>query len=117
MLPYGAKEAFFLPEIVELPRHGHSVTVVPMHPRASRVHGKDLVLDVMRQPLVSLEVVLYALASALTAPVRTLKALALIFRSRNAAIFSKNLVALPKALWLARKAKQSGADHIHAQWA
>jgi glycosyltransferase involved in cell wall biosynthesis len=29
----------------------------------------------------------------------------------------RNLAVLPKALWLARRARHSGADHIHAHWA
>jgi glycosyltransferase involved in cell wall biosynthesis len=29
----------------------------------------------------------------------------------------KNLLVVPKSLWLARVAKRWGADHIHAQWA
>jgi glycosyltransferase involved in cell wall biosynthesis len=37
--------------------------------------------------------------------------------ARTVGVFLKNLVVFPKGLWLARVARQIGADHIHAQWA
>ena len=40
-----------------------------------------------------------------------------LFRSRNLTTLLKNLMVYPKSLWIARLARQWGAEHIHAQWA
>jgi colanic acid/amylovoran biosynthesis glycosyltransferase len=117
MLPYGPKEAFFLPELQELRRQGHVVTVVPMWPRGAILHAAGTTLDVLTEPVFSVEVLWSAVLSLLRAPCRTLRSVALLFRSRSAATAAKNFGVVPKALWLARKAAELRTDHIHVQWA
>jgi colanic acid/amylovoran biosynthesis glycosyltransferase len=118
-LPYGANEPFVIAEIAHLERAGCEVTVVPLRPRGSVVHGDAaaLLAKATVLPLVSGTILRAALSEALGAPSATLRALASLFGSRTPHILLKNLVVFPKALWLSRYARRLGADHLHAHWA
>jgi colanic acid/amylovoran biosynthesis glycosyltransferase len=115
-LPDGASEAFIIPEIEALTRHGHEVLVVPRSPGGGVVHGEDLVAISRRERLFSPRVLKAALQVSAAAPIRALSAATCAFRSRSARLAMKNLAVVPKALWLANVATLWGADHIHCHW-
>lgn len=117
--PFSFGEAFITPEIVELQRRGHSVTVIPVRPRQHVRHGDvaAFIHSTIRQPLMSGQIVKGSICELLRDPVRTLDALRLIARSRTPTILAKNLAVVPKGLWLARTARNAAVDHIHAHWA
>jgi len=117
--PYTEVEAFLTPEITALTRHGHEVLIVPRSPKRFIVHGDaQPMVDITRtQPLVSLEIIKAALAEVRRSPIKAVKALSLLMRSRNANILMKNLAVYTKGLWLAQIAREWGATHIHAHWA
>jgi glycosyltransferase involved in cell wall biosynthesis len=48
---------------------------------------------------------------------RSLTAAQVLVRSRSLGVALKNLAIVPKALWLARFAREWKADHIHCHWA
>lgn len=112
--PHGPLEAFVLPEIAALKRLGHQVCVVPMWPRGRLVHAdaQPHLAGTLTAPLVSGPI----LASAVSRFPRSLPVLArtLGTRPRQAA---KNLAVHPKALWLAGRLQELGAEHVHAHWA
>jgi colanic acid/amylovoran biosynthesis glycosyltransferase len=119
MLPFGPMEAFFIPEIVELKRRGHDVLVVPMRPRGRVMHedARAFLRDTLATGVLSPRVLAAGLLEGATRPLRTLACLWEIRRSRSVRVLLKNLVVFPKGLWLARVARRSRAEHIHAQWA
>jgi glycosyltransferase involved in cell wall biosynthesis len=118
-MPFGSLEPFFIPEVQEMVRQGCQLLIVPRSP-LTEVNNRDALglpeLAVSR-PLVCGEILVAALRELLRHPVRALTALGWLFRSRDPKTCLKNLVAYPKSLWIARLARQWGADHIHAQWA
>jgi glycosyltransferase involved in cell wall biosynthesis len=117
--PYGATEPFLVPEIAELGRLGCDVSIVPTRPDEAVAHAdaQPLIAKTVSAPLLSGAILRAALGETVRAPVPVVRAAGLLLRSRNPRILLKNLAVLPKALWLARLARRSRADHLHAHWA
>jgi glycosyltransferase involved in cell wall biosynthesis len=116
-LPYGPSEAFIIPEVNELIRRGHSVTVIPRSPRSFGIHAKELAAEVQAEGLLTHRVLQRAAGYLLAHPVRVAALTRYVFQSRSLSIAIKNFSVLPKALWLANFAQHWGADHIHCHWA
>jgi glycosyltransferase involved in cell wall biosynthesis len=118
-LPFTSVESFIIPEILEVQRRGHRVTVVPIRPRGSFVHedARPLLESAITQPVFSLSIVCKALAEIARAPALLGRYARLLAASRNLRIFFKNLAVFPKGLWLADIVKRRAVDHIHAHWA
>jgi colanic acid/amylovoran biosynthesis glycosyltransferase len=118
MLPFGPGEGFLVPEVSELAKTAE-LTIVPMHPRGPLLHRDMLRLRplVVEEPLCSVSIVGAALAEAARAPGRVLRLLVMLLGSRSARLVAKNLLVLPKGLWLGRYARRLGVEHIHAHWA
>jgi len=118
-LPLSAGETFIVPEIVELQRRGHRVTVVPVRPRCPVIHedARRLTGSTIAEPLLSLPIVGTALAEVVRSPALALRSASLLAKSRNFRLLLKNLSVFPKGLWLARVARRQRVDHIHAHWA
>ena len=114
--PYGRNDTFFGPEVRELVRQGVDLLAVPVRPRgpASTLDAEPLAL---KRPLLDPGIAGAALAQLARAPRLTLAAFLLLLRSPRPNVLLRNLAAFPKALWLARIAREWGADHIHAHWA
>jgi colanic acid/amylovoran biosynthesis glycosyltransferase len=118
-MPFGSGETFFGPEILEILRRGHRVTVVPIRPRRLITHedARSLTEFSTVEPVLSLSVIGGALAEIRRAPLLVTRCALQLAAARSVGVFLKNLLVFPKGLWLARVARQAGADHIHAQWA
>ena len=118
-LPYGTGETFVVPEILELQKRGHRVTVVPLRSRGGVPHGDAglLTATTVAEPLVSLTVLGQAFRQFANAPSRVFQILCFLAGSRNPAVFLKNMTVLPKGLWLAQLARDKRVDHIHAHFA
>lgn len=117
MLPYGHQEAFFLPELQELQRLGHEVILVPVRPRGTVVHDAARAFTVLAHGAIDWPIVAGAMRMFLRAPLACLRAAMLVLKSRSPAIFLKNALILPKALWLSAEAMRIGTNHVHSQWA
>lgn len=117
-LPYGPGEAFVIPELTELIRRGHAVTIVPAYGRGAVVHddARPLVGAATRRRLVSPAIARDAVLELLRAPRRVLRAAFLVTRSRDRRILAKNLAVLPKAIALARLLRERRTEHVHAHW-
>ncbi len=117
-LPHGKKEAFIIPEIIELKRRGHEVLIVPTYPRGEVLHGdvEPLMSHVISRPLLSASIARAAVRQFAENPVKASETLSRLFRSRSAGVLLKNLAVYPKGLWLADLARDWRADHIHAHW-
>jgi len=117
-LPFGPGETFVVPEVEELLRRGHEVRVVPLWPRGGMVHegARRLLPLTAAHHLASPRVLYSAALYAARRPIPVARALMAARASRTPAILAKNLIAFPKALWLAREAARWRAHHIHAHW-
>ena len=118
-LPFSFDETYIVPEILELQRRGHQVTVIPVRPHRAVIHedARSLTASTIAEPVLSVSIVGNALAEIVRAPSLAVRSALLLMTSRNVRILVKNLVVLPKGLWLARVARQRGVDHIHAHFA
>ena len=114
--PCGQNDTFFGPEVRELVRQGVDVLAVPVRPRGP-ITTPDAESLTARKPLLDGEIARAAVAELVRSPAATLAAFLLLFRSPRPSVLLRNLVAFPKALWLARLARSWRADHIHAHWA
>jgi hypothetical protein len=119
-MPFGVGEEFVIAEVKEWLRRGHEVLIIPRSARGKRVVNQDarcLQQATVGIALWSPRLIATAICEALQHPMRLLKALRVVCGSRNTAILWKNLVVLPKAIWLARLVKRRHVDHIHVHWA
>jgi colanic acid/amylovoran biosynthesis glycosyltransferase len=117
-LPFGGGEPFIVPEILELLERGCDVTVVPVRTGGAVADGdaRALAPRTAAVSLASPRVVWAAVREAVRSPRRTGRAL-LLLRGRSVRILAKNLAVFPKALWLARRLRETRTDHLHAHWA
>jgi glycosyltransferase involved in cell wall biosynthesis len=117
-LPYGPGEAFVIPELTELMRRGHTVTIVPAYARGTVLHddAEPLLAATERHRLVSAAIARDVLVELVRAPRRVLRAMLLVARSRDRRILGKNLAVLPKGLALARLVRERRVEHVHAHW-
>ncbi len=118
-MPFGPHEAFFVPEVKEMVRQGCELLIVPRSPSGGIVNrdAETLAPLSLPRPLLSAEILASALGELLRHPLRALKGLGLVSHSRNLRTLLKNLAVFPKALWVAKVARNRRAQHIHSQWA
>ncbi len=117
-LPYGHEEAFVIPELMALRARGHEMRLAPLQVSGDVRHDDAQALEEItwRAPLLAPGVLGAALLELLSRPIAVLRALAPVTRSRTPWLLIKNLAAVPKALWLARRCRAEGIEHIHAHW-
>ncbi|HEY4135268.1 MAG TPA: glycosyltransferase [Alphaproteobacteria bacterium] len=117
-LPYGHEEAFVIPEAKALLARGHDLHLAPLEGRGTVRHDDARPLEAVTWSagLLSPAVLGAALLEALSHPCAVLRAMAPLARSRTPWLLLKNLAAVPKALWLARRCRAAGIEHIHAHW-
>jgi colanic acid/amylovoran biosynthesis glycosyltransferase len=116
-LPFSLQETFIIPEIIEIQKRGHRVTLIPIRPDRSAFHRDARALTALVEPIVSMSVLGSALLELGRTPVLVRELARLLAASRSIAVFLKNVAVLPKALWLGRLARQQRVDHIHAHFA
>lgn len=117
--PQGSAEAFLAPELSEMKKRVGALILVPRSPGSKVVHGDaaEFLPDAHVRKLVSGEILGVAIRTIARRPVAFLKVLGLLLRSRNPAMFMRNLGVLPKGLWLGALAQELKVDHIHCHWA
>ncbi|OQW36762.1 MAG: hypothetical protein A4E19_21280 [Nitrospira sp. SG-bin1] len=118
-LPYSSQETWIVPEILELQRRGHRITVVPVRPGRAVIHkdAEHLIEFTIAEPILSLSILYNTFIEIVRSPVLSYRAALLLAASRNVWVFLKNLAVYPKGLWLARIAREQGITHIHAHFA
>jgi glycosyltransferase involved in cell wall biosynthesis len=119
-LPFGSGEPFVIPEIRELARREHDVTIVPMRPQGLVVVHDDIrpfLSSTLARPLICREIALAALREGMSSPRITLKSFRHLLQSRSPRILAKNIAVFPKGLWLGRRLRELQVDHLHAHWA
>lgn len=116
--PFGKGEAFITQELQELIKQGHEICVCPIKPSGSTIHSgtPPLQLNARRQALISLEVLRVATSQLLSQPKIRRIIMKVLQADTTPKVWLRNLAVMPKALWIARQAREWKADHIHAHW-
>jgi len=117
--PFGRAEAFAAAELRAMRAHGHELVVAPMHgtPGAPRPSFDGAFDHVLEPRLMTTSIVVGALLEAVRHPGRVAAVLRMLAHSRSTSVLIRNVVVLPKAIWLARVARQRAIEHVHAYWA
>jgi colanic acid/amylovoran biosynthesis glycosyltransferase len=118
--PLGSSEEFIIPEMVELVRCKQDLLIVPRSPSGPKIQHADaqeLQPFCVCQPLLSWVILRAAIQELAKNYIKCLRLiLRILVRSGTVLHLLKNLTVFPKALWLARLAREWGADHLHAHW-
>ena len=117
-LPFGAVEAFIIPELHALRRRGLELAIVPVRPQGPIVHEDAATLAPVTRAerVVSWRIARHAALELVASPRRCARALARLVTPTRPRITLKNLVIFPKALWLARFLREYEVGHVHAHW-
>lgn len=119
--PYGDGEQFIPPEIIEMMNKGNEVLVVPLRPSHDLAKGGEtgkIAKYTKYVPLISIKVVLCAVAILFKHPIKYFKILGSILTNSGSLLkVLKNLLLLGKGLVIGDIAKKNNIEHIHAHWA
>lgn len=116
-LPYGFSEAFILPEVADHGAiQGWEVWFAPLT-RGTMLHDPALLTQTIAAPVLSLSIVIGALMELLQHPWRTIRLGLRMLRTRSLKLALRNLAVFPKGLWLGRRLKRDGFEHIHIHFA
>lgn len=116
--PFSSGETFVLEEILAMKELGVEILIIPRNPPRMIFHSKakELLECTVRLPLINGRI-LFHFFKSLTFNRRFYSLLLALFRnSRTFGIFIKNLVVIPKAIYIASLIHDSGVDHIHVHW-
>lgn len=117
-LPFGATEAFILPEVADHAAHGWEVWLAPLsRGELKHAEARDLLSRTLDQPLVSPVVLAGCLRGVLRAPGRAAGLLWRVLRARTPVLALRNLAVFPKAVWLSEEVRRHRFEHVHIHWA
>ena len=115
--PYGKGETFINEEMLAI-KEKADLLVFPRNPEKVIFHedAKILVDNSIWLPLIDLKMLFNLLLFLLINP-QTWKVLKDVFRnSRNPNILFKNLIVLPKGVYISKVISKLNIDHIHSHW-
>jgi colanic acid/amylovoran biosynthesis glycosyltransferase len=119
--PYGSREQFILPEIIEFVNSGNEVVVLPLRPDKKLFEGQEpstVSKYTLAIPLHSPGVVILGISIFLRRPFRSMGLLStIVSNSGSLKKVFKNLAVLAKGLTLSEVVKRREVEHIHAHWA
>lgn len=115
-LPFGMSEAFILPEMADHRAQGWDVWLAPLA-RGAMLHDSGLLTHTIDAPLLSRAILTAALAEFFQHPGRTIWLATHMLRARSIKLMLRNLAVFPKGLWLGRRLKHDGFQHVHIHFA
>lgn len=116
--PWGRGETFIIEEMLAVKEAGTEIVIIPRSPTKEVFHpeAQALLKNAIWLPLISLKMIVIFFISFLTKP-RLWKVLSSILcHSRTWRNLAKNLIVLPKGVYIADLFKEKGVKHIHAHW-
>jgi colanic acid/amylovoran biosynthesis glycosyltransferase len=116
--PYGPNESFVITEIEEGMRQGNVIFVIPLIPKKKVFHKMTnrFSENTFHQGLFGVRIFCFFSISLFFNTKCIIKILRLISKSRNLKILIKNLLIVPKAVYLSRWVKINKISHIHVHW-
>jgi glycosyltransferase involved in cell wall biosynthesis len=118
--PFGSEEAFIIPEMIALKRLGVDLIIIPRDKVDNIFHknAESLVNDTLSIPWFDFKIFIALIKYLLIRPIGLVILLTnIFFKARNVKIGLKNLIILPKALYISTILKKKSISHIHAHWA
>jgi colanic acid/amylovoran biosynthesis glycosyltransferase len=119
-IPFGSPETFILTELLALKKHSMNLLIIPRD-KGGKVFHKDaesLIDDTLNIPWFNFRIFFALLEFIFMRPFQLINLLnTIFFRARNVKVGLKNLVILPKALYISSRLKEYSISHIHAHWA
>jgi glycosyltransferase involved in cell wall biosynthesis len=118
--PFGSEEAFIIPEMIALKRLGVDLIIIPRDKVDNIFHknAESLVNDTLSIPWFNFKIFITLLRYIFIKPMQLIVLLYHIFyRARNFKVGLRNLVILPKSLYISELFKKESISHIHAHWA
>lgn len=116
--PFGRGETFILEELLALAELGADLVIVPRNPPKEIFHAEAsrLLSVTARVPLLDRRIVLNFLGILFREPLlgRLLREIAK--HSRSLLVLIKNLIVVPKSVFVAGLLKEKRVKHIHAHW-
>ncbi len=119
-IPYGSQETFVLTEIIALKQLGVDLLIIPRDKGKDIFHKEaaSLIKDTLNIPLLDYKIFLNLLEFIITRLTQFFNLLyTTVFKARNAKIGIKNLIILPKSLYLSKLLVGQSISHIHSHWA
>lgn len=116
--PFGSSESFITEEMLEVKRQGINLLIIPRNPRQDIFHksANELVEYAIWLPLIDLKMI-FCFFRALIFDLSLIKiAFKIIKSSRKPWILIKNIVILPKAIFISKIIPKQNVEHIHAHW-
>lgn len=117
-IPYGRGETFILDEMLALKEQGVDLLIAPRNPSKGIFHKDGYILkeNTIWLPLININMFLFFLFYLILEPKFWIIIWEIFRNSRNFKILIKNLVVLPKSIYLSRFLKDKDIQHIHAHW-
>jgi glycosyltransferase involved in cell wall biosynthesis len=117
-MPFGKGEEFLIEEAIEIALQEKELLIIPRSVSSSLVNNdaECLVKYVISEKLLSFPIFLSTISNIFRHPIATLRVLRSIFSEINLNTI-KNLIVLPKSIWIADVCKNKSVTHIHAHWA
>lgn len=119
-IPFGSQETFILTEILELQKSGMDIVILPRDKGKHVLHknAESLLPYTLNIPWFDHKIALNALRLIIVKPLIFIKLIyKTVFKARNLKIGLKNLVILPKSLYVSNILRKKSISHIHAHWA
>ncbi len=117
--PFGRQESYVLTEMLALKESGANIIIFPRDISHELFHKKAefLIEDTLIIPWFNIKIAIRTLKYIFAQPISFLKIVKdIAFDVRSARIALKNLIILPKALYLSKIIKENSISHIHAHW-
>ncbi len=117
-IPYGQAETFIIHEMLAIKEVKVDLLIIPRSPTKKVFHkeAKNLLPNTIWLPLINLKIV-YIFLISLIAKLRLWKILLSIVRnSQTLKILVKNLMVIPKGVFVANLLREKRVNHIHAHW-
>lgn len=116
--PWGKGETFILEEMLNMKYQGVNLLIIPRNPPKEIFHKEAIKLleNAVWLPLINLKMIIIFFISILSKPCLWKILFSILRYSRSWRIMVKNLVVLPKGVFIANMIKNDNIDHIHAHW-
>jgi len=117
-VPYGQGETFIIDEILAIKEAKVDLLIIPRSPTKKVFHkeAKNLLPNTIWLPLINLEIVYIFLISLIAKPHLWQILLSVVRNSRTLKILVKNLIVIPKGIFIANLLWEKRVNHIHAHW-
>lgn len=117
--PFDRGETFVLEEMLAITELGIELVIVPRNPSKEVFHkvSRNLLNLAIWLPLFDWKIFSSFLCALFLRPRLWYMLWMTIRQSRSLKVLAKNLMVIPKAVFIASLLKQKGIEHIHAHWA